>query len=170
MKTRVAIGLVLCALMGASLLVSCAEGQQPAPAPPPAPPTTPEPTDEQVDEVLFSHNFSKIYLTHVPKAGETPTTEMMTTQVTDFDASETGIGMVIFATPDLDTSIKVTVKVFETEGGALLFEQPFSETALKPSCGQGEAFPMAMLNGVGQYRIKFYADDVLVKVIDFEVK
>jgi len=50
----------------------------------------------------------------------------------------------------------------------LLHEGPF-KTTLKPSHTLGEAFPMGILKGPGEYQIRFYADGSLVKIIDFEV-
>jgi len=133
--------------------------------------TTPSPTTslsgEQVDVATFERNFTDIRLHRIPtESGEAPTAEMLGTPVTTFDASELGIGWHISTTPNMDPSIKVTIKLVIKKTGETGME--FSpSTPLKPSSGHGEAFPMPP---AGQYQINFYADNVLVKVIDFEVR
>ncbi len=128
----------------------------------------PTPRAEEIDESTFARNFTKIYLTHLPRPGESPTEEMMRTPVTAFEASETGVNMMISTTPAIDPSVKVIVKIFEVKTNVLLHEGPF-KTTLKPSHTLGEAFPMGILKGPGEYQIRFYADGSLVKIIDFEV-
>jgi hypothetical protein len=131
--------------------------------------TTPSPTTslsgEQVDVATFERNFTDIRLHRLPKEGEEAVTlEQLTT--TTFDASELGIGWHISTTPNMDPSIEVTIKLVIKKTGETGME--FSpSTPLKPSSGHGEAFPMPP---AGQYQINFYADNVLVKVIDFEVR
>jgi len=123
---------------------------------------------EQVDAATFERNFTDIRLHRIPKEpGKAPSREMFETPLTTFDASELGVGWHISTTPNFDSSTEVTIKVVDKKTGETPFGVFSPTSPLKPSSGHGEAFPILP---VGQYEIDFYANNILVKVIDFEVQ